>query len=77
MEVCPQFNKETSLVGAATIAQVKLFSHHLTSEALKTERLHALIEGGRIQECGFAQNFVNGSPKMIPLIKAISNVWWP
>ncbi len=28
MEVCPQFNEATDFVGAATIAQVKLFNNH-------------------------------------------------
>ena len=74
MEVCPQFNEETGFVGAATIAQVKLFNQHPTGKALKTERLHALMGDGGIQECGFAQNCVNACPKMIPLTKAISDV---
>ncbi len=74
MEVCPQFNEETGFVGAATIAQVKLFNQHPTGKALKTERLHALMGDGGIQECGYAQNCVQACPKMIPLTKAISDV---
>src|ERR1700759_814863 len=38
MEACPQFNEETGFVGAATIAQVRLFNEHETGKALKTER---------------------------------------
>ena len=35
MEVCPQFNEETGFVGAATIAQVKLFNNHPTGKVLQ------------------------------------------
>src|SRR5713226_9169539 len=38
MEACPQFNEDTGFVGAATIAQVRLFNTHPTGKALKTER---------------------------------------
>src|ERR1700732_4384354 len=39
MEVCPQFNEDTNFVGAATIAQVKLFNSHPSGMVLKEERL--------------------------------------
>ncbi|HET9743472.1 MAG TPA: succinate dehydrogenase iron-sulfur subunit [Terriglobales bacterium] len=74
MEVCPQFNESTNFVGAATIAQVRLFNTHPTGKALKTERLHALMGDGGIQECGYAQNCVEVCPKDIPLTDAISEV---
>jgi succinate dehydrogenase / fumarate reductase iron-sulfur subunit len=73
MEACPQFNKKTGFVGAATIAQVRLFNQHPTGKALKQERLQALMGDGGIQECGFAQNCVEVCPKDIPLTKAISD----
>src|SRR5215468_65650 len=38
MEVCPQFNEATGFVGAATIAQVKLFNNHPTGKVFKEER---------------------------------------
>jgi succinate dehydrogenase / fumarate reductase iron-sulfur subunit len=63
MEVCPQFNDDTGFVGAATIAQVKLFNNHPT-----------LAGDGGIQECGFSQNCVEACPKQIPLTDAISDV---
>ena len=44
MEVCPQFNEQTGFVGAATIAQVKLFNNNPTGAVLKAERLRALAE---------------------------------
>jgi succinate dehydrogenase / fumarate reductase iron-sulfur subunit len=73
MEACPQFNEATGFVGAATIAQVKLFNEHPTGKALKHERLQALMGDGGIQECGFAQNCVEICPKDIPLTKAIAD----
>ena len=74
MEVCPQFNEDTGFVGAATIAQVRLFNTHPTGESLKRERLAALMGDGGIQECGYAQNCVEICPKEIPLTTSISQV---
>jgi succinate dehydrogenase / fumarate reductase, iron-sulfur subunit len=74
MEVCPQFNEDTGFVGAATIAQVRLFNTHPTGSELKRERLTALMGDGGIQECGYAQNCVEICPKDIPLTKSISEV---
>jgi succinate dehydrogenase / fumarate reductase iron-sulfur subunit len=73
MEACPQFNQLTGFVGAATIAQANLFNQHPTGQALKHERLRALMGDGGIQECGFAQNCVEVCPKDIPLTKAIAD----
>src|ERR1700726_5090815 len=74
MEACPQFNEDTGFVGAATISQVRLFNTHPTGKALEQERLAALMGDGGIQECGYAQNCVEGCPKDIPLTKSISEV---
>ena len=74
MEVCPQFNESTGFVGAATIAQVKLFNNHPSGKVLKEERLRALAGDGGVQECGFAQNCVQACPKQLPLTEAISDV---
>jgi succinate dehydrogenase iron-sulfur subunit len=74
MEACPQFNQATGFVGAATISQVRLFNTHPTGKALKTERLHALMGDGGIQECGYAQNCVEVCPKDIPLTRSIAEV---
>ncbi len=74
MEACPQFNEDTGFVGAATIAQVRLFNTHPTGKALKHERLAALMGDGGIQECGYVQNCVEVCPKEIPLTRAISEV---
>src|SRR5215472_6349633 len=74
MEACPQFNEKTGFVGAATISQVRLFNNHPTGQALKKERLRALMGDGGIQECGYAQNCVEVCPKDIPLTKSIADV---
>jgi succinate dehydrogenase / fumarate reductase iron-sulfur subunit len=74
MEVCPQFNDVTGFVGAATIAQTKLFNMDPAGSVLKEERLRALAGDGGIQECGFAQNCVQACPKHLPLTEAISDM---
>ena len=74
MEVCPQFNEATGFVGAATIAQVRLFNNHPSGAVLKEERLRALSGDGGIQECGYAQNCVEACPKSLPLTTSISEV---
>jgi succinate dehydrogenase / fumarate reductase iron-sulfur subunit len=74
MEVCPQFNDATGFVGAATIAQAKLFNEDPLGKVLKAERLRALAGDGGVQECGYAQNCVQACPKQLPLTQAISDV---
>jgi succinate dehydrogenase / fumarate reductase iron-sulfur subunit len=74
MEVCPQFNDVTNFVGAATIAQAKLFNMDPSGAVLKEERLRALAGDGGVQECGFAQNCVQACPKGLPLTEAISDI---
>ncbi len=74
MEVCPQFNDVTGFVGAATIAQTKLFNRNPTGKVLEEERLRALSGDGGIQECSFAQNCVQACPKQLPLTEAISDM---
>ena len=73
MEVCPQFNDVTNFVGAATIAQAKLFNMDPAGSVLKDERLRALAGDGGVQECSFAQNCVQACPKQLPLTEAISD----
>lgn len=74
MEVCPQFNDVTNFVGAATIAQAKLFNMDPSGSVLKADRLRALAGDGGVQECGFAQNCVQACPKQLPLTEAISDI---
>ncbi len=74
MEVCPQFNDVTNFVGAATIAQAKLFNMDPSGAVLSQDRLRALAGDGGIQECGFAQNCVQACPKGLPLTEAISDM---
>ena len=74
MEVCPQFNDVTGFVGAATIAQTKLFNMDPAGSVLKADRLRALAGDGGVQECSFAQNCVQACPKQLPLTEAISDM---
>jgi succinate dehydrogenase / fumarate reductase iron-sulfur subunit len=74
MEVCPQFNDVTGFVGAATIAQARLFNMDPAGSVLKADRLRALAGDGGVQECGFAQNCVQACPKQLPLTEAISDM---
>ena len=74
MEVCPQFTEETGFVGAAAIAQVRLFNEDPTGKVLKEDRLRALMGDGGIQECAFSQNCVTACPKELPLTRSISDV---
>lgn len=74
MEVCPQFNDVTNFVGAATIAQAKLFNMDPAGAVLKEDRLRALSGDGGVQECSFAQNCVQACPKQLPLTEAISDI---
>src|SRR6201995_1170668 len=74
MEVCPQFNDVTNFVGAATIAQAKLFNMDPAGAGLKEERLRALAGDVGVQECSFAQNCVQACPKQLPLTEAISDI---
>ncbi len=61
-----------AFVGAATIAQAKLFNMDPAGKVLKEERLRALAGDGGVQECGYAQNCVQACPKQLPLTEAIS-----
>lgn len=74
MEVCPQFNDHNGFVGAATIAQVKLFNSHPTGKVLEEDRLRAMAGDGGVQDCAYAQNCVRACPKLLPLTNAISDV---
>lgn len=74
LEVCPQVNEDTGFVGAAVVAQVKLFNVHPTGKMHARARLRALMGRGGVHECGYAQNCVKICPKGIPLTQAISDV---
>lgn len=81
LEACPQYNLEsdpakldTAFVGAAAISQARLFNEHHTGQALKPERLEALMGPGGVNDCGNAQNCVKVCPKHIPLTESIAAV---
>lgn len=74
LEVCPQVNGTNKFVGAAIISQVRLFNMHPTGAMNASERIHALLGEGGIQECANAQNCVKACPKDIPLTESIADV---
>ena len=74
LEVCPQVNKQSEFIGAMAISQVRLFNDHPLGKMNATERLHALMGPGGIEDCGNAQNCVKACPKEIPLVTSIAEI---
>jgi succinate dehydrogenase / fumarate reductase, iron-sulfur subunit len=75
LDVCPQVNARSSFIGAAAIAQARLFNSHPTGSMNAAERLEALMAEGGIDDCGNAQNCVRACPKSIPLTTAIAEMY--
>ena len=59
-------------VGAAVLAQVRLFNLHPTGAMQADERLEEMSKPGGITDCGNAQNCVRVCPKEIPLTESIA-----
>ncbi len=74
MEACPQYLIDNEFVGAAAIAQTRLFNEHAVGSTLKSARLDTLMGPGGTDDCGNAQNCVEVCPKNIPLTEAIAAV---
>jgi len=74
MEACPQFGPGFEFVGPAPLGQVRLMNAHPTGEYYREERLHTIMGGGGISDCGNAQNCVEACPKNIPLTTAIGEL---
>ena len=74
LDVCPQVNDRSNFIGAAPIAQARLFNSHPTGAMNAAERLEALMAEGGIDDCGNAQNCVEACPKEIPLTHAIGEI---
>ncbi len=74
MEVCPQFNEATGFVGAATIAQVKLFNDHPTGKFSKKIAYGLWPAMAAYRSVVSRKNCVEVCPKQIPLTSAISDV---
>ena len=72
LEACPNVNDKSDFVGPAVLSQVRLFNAHPTGEMNASERLHGLMEEGRIAGCGNSQNCVQVCPKGIPLTTSIA-----
>jgi succinate dehydrogenase iron-sulfur subunit len=75
LDVCPQVNGRSNFIGAAAIAQARLFNSHPTGAMNAAERLEALMADGGIDDCGNAQNCVRACPKEIPLTTAIAEMY--
>jgi succinate dehydrogenase / fumarate reductase iron-sulfur subunit len=74
MEVCPQYSKKTSFVGASVINQVRLINLHPTGAMNQSERLNVMMSKGGVQDCGNAQNCIRVCPKQIPLTESIADI---
>ena len=74
LEACPQVNKNSKFIGAAAIAQAKLFNTHPVGKREREKRLHLLMEEGGVSECGNAQNCVKVCPKKLPLTDTIAAI---
>jgi succinate dehydrogenase / fumarate reductase, iron-sulfur subunit len=75
LDVCPQVNDRSNFIGAASIAQARLFNTHPTGAMNAAERLEALMADGGLDDCGNAQNCVRACPKSIPLTTAIAEMY--
>jgi succinate dehydrogenase / fumarate reductase iron-sulfur subunit len=75
LEVCPQVNDRSNFIGAAAIAQARLFNSHPTGAMIAADRLEALMAEGGVDDCGNAQNCVRVCPKSIPLTTAIAEMY--
>jgi succinate dehydrogenase / fumarate reductase iron-sulfur subunit len=75
LDVCPQVNDRSNFIGAAAIAQARLFNTHPTGAMNAAERIEALMGDGGVDDCGNAQNCVRACPKSIPLTTAIAEMY--
>ena len=75
LDVCPQVNDRSNFIGAAAIAQARLFNAHPTGAMNAAERLEALMGDGGVDDCGNAQNCVRACPKSIPLTTAMAKMY--
>jgi succinate dehydrogenase / fumarate reductase iron-sulfur subunit len=75
LDVCPQVNDRSNFIGAAAVAQARLFNSHPTGKINAAERIEALMAEGGIDDCGNAQNCVRACPKSIPLTTAIAEMY--
>lgn len=74
LEVCPQVSATTAFIGAAAISQARLFNNHPTGKMNASERLHALMLPGGVNDCGKAANCTKACPKGIPLTSSIAEM---
>lgn len=74
MEACPNVNSKSDFIGAAPLAQVRLFNMHPLGQYDKHERLDAIMTKGGLVDCGNSQNCVRACPKNVPLTTSIADL---
>ncbi|NLC77855.1 MAG: succinate dehydrogenase iron-sulfur subunit [Clostridia bacterium] len=74
MEACPNVNSKSDFMGAAPLAQVRLFNIHPLGKMDKNQRLDAIMTKGGITDCGNSQNCVMACPKNVPLTTSIADL---
>lgn len=73
LEVCPQYHKDSSFIGAQAISRAHLMTLQ-ASAAGNFNRLLSLMEEGGIEDCGKAQNCQKICPQKIPLVDSIAAI---
>ncbi len=74
LQACPNYTKNTKFVGAAIVAQTRLFNLHPNGQSNKERRLNRLMQEGGLHECSKAQNCVQVCPKKIDLVESIAEM---
>ena len=76
LESCPNYNSNSSFIGAQPLNQVRLFNTHPTGKMQEKQRTKSVMTQGGISYCGKSQNCEAVCPKEIPLTESISYVAW-
>lgn len=74
LEVCPQYHKGSSFMGAAAVSQTALHQSLPAGKKNGKGGLDALMQEGGLDDCGNAQNCVKVCPKEIPLTTSIAKM---
>lgn len=76
LESCPNYNSNSSFIGAQPLNQVRLFNTHPTGKMQEKQRTKSVMTQGGVSYCGKSQNCEAVCPKEIPLTESISYVAW-
>ncbi len=71
LEACPELHEGSAFIGAAPIAQARLYDLHPVGALDRRARTRSLMGEGGVADCGKAQNCVEACPKGVPLIEAL------